>query len=254
MNLYFDSIPYGSRKQLEKSARDTGYDIPVPGEMLHFRCTDSPGEIALGLSETGPVAGFKVPPVLPPFKGTKIEDPSSPEIPGFDTSSWYIFDDFAHLENALRMYYMENRGSRIPVLRASPEILNAITETEKEMLVEIRTKQGQFREKLMQYWGGKCAITGITQPELLRASHIKPWADSSDHERLDPYNGLLLNAFADATFDRGLISFDNNGKLLMHTTMQKLSPDHRTLLGSVKLEENHIKYMEYHRTNVFMGV
>jgi putative restriction endonuclease len=60
----------------------------------------------------------------------------------------------------------------------------------------------------MEYWGGRCPITGLEQPELLRASHIKPWADcATDAERLDVFNGLLLGAHIDAAFDSALISF-----------------------------------------------
>jgi predicted restriction endonuclease len=66
----------------------------------------------------------------------------------------------------------------------------------------------------MDYWGGRCALTGITEPVLLRASHIVPWADCNDEQRLDVHNGLLLSAFWDAAFDKGLVSFDDNGRPL----------------------------------------
>ena len=67
----------------------------------------------------------------------------------------------------------------------------------------------------MTYWGGRCAITEVTEPRLLRASHIKPWAKcETDAERLDVYNGLLLAAHLDAAFDAGLISFTDEGAIL----------------------------------------
>jgi putative restriction endonuclease len=72
-----------------------------------------------------------------------------------------------------------------------------------------------FREALLSYWGGRCAVTGVTEPRLLRASHIKPWAKcETDAERLDVYNGLLLAAHLDAAFDVGLISFSDEGAIL----------------------------------------
>ena len=77
-----------------------------------------------------------------------------------------------------------------------------------------RIGQDVFREALMDYWGGRCPLTGITEPALLRASHIRPWAECSDEERLDVHNGLLLSALWDAAFDRGLISFADDGAVL----------------------------------------
>jgi predicted restriction endonuclease len=69
---------------------------------------------------------------------------------------------------------------------------------------------------MLDYWGGACAVTGIAIPEVLRASHAKPWAEcASDAERLDVFNGFLLSANLDALFDRFLISFDEQGVLMI---------------------------------------
>jgi predicted restriction endonuclease len=86
--------------------------------------------------------------------------------------------------------------------------------TEAERLVIQRIGQDVFREALMDYWGGRCPLTGITEPALLRASHIRPWAECTDEQRLDVHNGLLLSALWDAAFDRGLISFADDGSIL----------------------------------------
>ncbi len=89
---------------------------------------------------------------------------------------------------------------------------DAAFKTEVERLVRQRIGQGIFRQSLMDYWDGRCAVTGIDQPELLRASHMKPWTDcANDAERLDVFNGLLLTADWDAAFDKGLVTFDDNG-------------------------------------------
>lgn len=81
--------------------------------------------------------------------------------------------------------------------------------TQREALIQARIGQGRFRAEVTQLWGkGEvCTLTGINLPELLIASHIKPWRESSDSERLDPANGLLLAAHADKLFDRHLLSF-----------------------------------------------
>lgn len=82
--------------------------------------------------------------------------------------------------------------------------------TEREALIMARVGQGRFRADVTRLWGkGEvCALTGIALPELLIASHIKPWRDSTNEERLDPANGLLLAVHADRLFDRYLLSFD----------------------------------------------
>ena len=108
--------------------------------------------------------------------------------------------------------------------------------------------QDVFRGALMDYWGGRCAITGCAEPLLLRASHIKPWAQcETDAERLDVYNGLLLAAHLDAAFDAGLIDFDDAGQIRFaegfspadrlatglddSMTLAKLTPEHRVFLA-----------------------
>jgi hypothetical protein len=83
-----------------------------------------------------------------------------------------------------------------------------VGETTKQALIDARRGQGNFRDQLMARWDNSCAVTGCNQPQVLRASHIKPWKKCSNAERLNPYNGLLLSANLDALFDRGLVSFE----------------------------------------------
>ena len=85
-------------------------------------------------------------------------------------------------------------------------------ETERDVLTKARIGQGKFRANLVAYWGKgeRCALTGIAIPEMLVASHIKPWRDSTNDERLDPMNGLLLAAHVDKLFDRYLLSFEES--------------------------------------------
>jgi putative restriction endonuclease len=91
-----------------------------------------------------------------------------------------------------------------------------------------RIGQDVFRDALMDYWGGRCPMTGITEPELLRASHIVAWADCTDEQRLDVHNGLLLSALWDAAFDKGLVSFADDGTPL---ASPRLSRAAREALG-----------------------
>jgi len=123
--------------------------------------------------------------------------------------------------------------------------------TEVERLVRQRVGQQKFREAMLDYWGGACAVTGVGLSEVLRASHAKPWAAcASDAERLDVFNGFLLVANLDALFDRFLITFDDAGALLMSP---RLSADNQTRLGLHPhmalrwLSDAHRTYLAWHR-------
>ncbi len=103
-----------------------------------------------------------------------------------------------------------------------------IETTTKSTLVDTRIGQGWFRTEVLKRWEHCCAVTGSSTREAIRASHILPWRDSTDEERLDPNNGLPLIASLDALFDTGLISFDSSGRLLVAT---KLTESERKIFG-----------------------
>lgn len=118
--------------------------------------------------------------------------------------------------------------------------------------INARRGQGQYREDLMRVWGGACAVTGIDCREVLRASHIKPWAKSTAKQRLDRYNGLLLSANIDALFDKGLITFDDSGQMQISP---RLESKHREALGLPKslrfVPPELAAYLTYHRDMIF---
>lgn len=125
--------------------------------------------------------------------------------------------------------------------------------TTKESLIQARVGQGRFRRDLMNIWNNSCAVTKCTISELLRASHIKPWRDSTNTQRLDPNNGLLLEANLDALFDSGLISFKNDGDMLVSV---RLTPAQQRSLRiprrlSISPNVNQCRYLDHHRKNVF---
>ena len=84
----------------------------------------------------------------------------------------------------------------------------------KERLVKTRVNQNLFRKIILSAYSSRCAISGTNIPELLIASHIKRWADDSEN-RLNPSNGLCLNVFYDAAFDKGFIGIDLNYKIIL---------------------------------------
>jgi hypothetical protein len=101
-------------------------------------------------------------------------------------------------------------------------------ETTRKALIDARRGQGGFRRNLDVYWGHACAVTKCALRDLLRASHIKPWRYSTREERLDPANGLLLSANIDILFDKGHLSFDDDGRMLISS---RLSTTERRALG-----------------------
>ena len=124
--------------------------------------------------------------------------------------------------------------------------------TDAERLVVQRVGQGIFRDRLMDYWQGRCPLTGITDHALLRASHIKPWADcETDDERLDVHNGLLLSALWDAAFDRGLATFDDNGRPQLSRYMSEAATSELRWQTPIQLTEKHRMRLEWHRSEVF---
>lgn len=129
-----------------------------------------------------------------------------------------------------------------------------VDKTVKEALVNARVGQGQFRSDLLRLWNRKCAVTGVGTLEVIRASHIKPWSESNDDERLDPENGIPLMANLDALFDEGLISFEDSGEMLVSSKLSKAKKEKLNLdeSGLSRSPGASMKdYLEFHRSKKF---
>jgi putative restriction endonuclease len=100
--------------------------------------------------------------------------------------------------------------------------------TNVDALVQARRGQGQYRKDMLKLWQGRCAVTDCGVAAVLRASHALPWCLSTDQQRLDVNNGLLLTATLDALFDRGLIGFNDDGSMVCSPHLQ---PVDRKLLN-----------------------
>ena len=125
--------------------------------------------------------------------------------------------------------------------------------TFREQLVKARRGQGVFRANVLLR-EEFCRVTRVNEPRHLRASHIKPWRDANDAERLDGANGLLLSPHVDHLFDEGYITFSNNQELVIVPEVQsKLLDawgiDSGVRVGEFSPEQN--EYLAYHRINVF---
>ena len=129
---------------------------------------------------------------------------------------------YSNLKSALKKYKYfitakeNNLVDDIEAIRKD----RTISETQKELLTFARIGHGKYRKDLIELWG-KCSVSECNMTDLLIASHIKPWSESSNEEKLDRYNGLLLLPNYDKLFDKHLISFDDDGKIIISSQIKE---------------------------------
>ena len=130
-----------------------------------------------------------------------------------------------------------------------------ITSTESEVKTKIRVGQSKFREKLEPIWQNACPICGISLRDTLCASRAKLWKDSSNEERLDPYNGILLCCNHDSLYNKGYISFDAKGNILISEKIEEKDYDKFVLNTDIKIptEIEHKPYFKWHKKHIFKG-
>ena len=130
----------------------------------------------------------------------------------------------------------------------------------QDVMVETTRRVGHdgFRRALEDYWSGACAITGVRTTALLRASHIKPWAVSEPDEQTSVFNGLLLAAHWDAAFDRGLVTLNAHGAVVLSPQLPAVDADVLGIVAGQRLrrplQPQHLPYLAYHREHVFLAV
>lgn len=134
---------------------------------------------------------------------------------------------------------------------------DSLQDTVKEQLVLARRGQGVFK-KNVRLVEQSCRITKVDRLEHLRASHIRPWRDADNELRLCGENGLLLTPSVDHLFDRGFISFEDNGRLLISPRADRLSLNRMGIeteshMNVGRFSEEQRKQMDYHRSNVFLA-
>ena len=222
------------RTLAQKAAADRGFRIErgEDGPWLRYASTTSPGEVWIaGRPPIGPwwlavsmsgVAAELGPPALEPGPG----------------AATFTFAALDGLYGALdRAWRLGRSLPTVPLAEFEQQAAGLPRATEVDRLVVQRIGQDVFRRALLDYWGSRCPLTGITDPALLRASHIVPWASCRDDaQRLDVHNGLLLSSLWDAAFDAGLISFRDDGLPLCAPTLSSaalasLAPGGRRVLG-----------------------
>ncbi len=242
--------------RLEKVAIDNGFDLDLPreGAWLGFASTQAPLRIWL----TAPddllcVAAFSMAHVATGLQ--EFGDRFDPPLPGEATAA-RVVAGFAELHSLVRRAFQLSRTLPDALLREFTRRTSGLPRaTEIERVVVQRVGQEVFREGLLEYWQGRCAVSGLSVPELLRASHIKPWAAcETDAERLDVFNGLLLAPHIDAVFDEGFITLSETGMVIVSpeldaADLRALGLDDRLRIGG--LTGQHQSYLSHHRTHVF---
>jgi hypothetical protein len=239
--------------ELREAAFNHGYQREA-GEAdgwLWFRSDTAPGEIALAASTTHWFLA-----VTHVGVADELEGERTAPVPGAAVAALAFSSQPAMRAALSRAWHLARSLPTAPLHRFEAEIA-ALGETEMERIVRQRIGQDVFRAALMDYWGGRCPLTGIDDPALLRASHIIPWAEcETDADRLDVHNGLLLSSLWDAAFDRGLITFDDEGVAMFspRLSLAALKALRAEATPRLSLKPDQRRRLEWHRTNLFSAM
>ena len=239
-------------EECEKVAWQNGYRPPLGQQegWARYGSTTAKGTIRLG------AAGSSGPWFLALDHAGVVEELEHPRatMPGPGLAR-YVFATLKELYGVMPKVYA--LGVALPdgpleAFRAKTNNLPKTTEAER--LVVQRIGQDIFRDRLMTYWQGRCPLTGITDPELLRASHIIPWKDCPDDaERLDVRNGLLLSALWDAAFDKGLVTFDDDGRPEYSPVLTESARTELRWKQPIPLTQKHRERLAWHRAHLFVS-
>lgn len=183
------------------------------------------------------------------------------EVEVFDIDYFETHDTSGAIRIGLKFFF-KKVGANVPLLADLFLQVSAIADplekygfvppnsTERKGLVTSRVGQGAYRKRIIHRWEYKCAVTGFNKLDILIASHIVPWCDSNDNERLDVDNGILLSPTYDALFDRHLISFENTGKIILSNNIEIHAFNKIGIKGSEKIDKlsgYNFNYLDRHR-------
>ena len=143
-------------------------------------------------------------------------------------------------------------------IEATIESDSLIPDTDRKSLIVARRGQGLFKQRVMQI-ENRCRVTGVNNPVHLVGSHCKPWRDSSNEERLDGENGLLLTPTIDHLFDRGFIGFENSGELIVSPvahapSLNRMGVATDRVVNVGIFTSGQKRFLEYHRDSVLLRV
>lgn len=173
---------------------------------------------------------------------------ASVDIPG-PAQARFAFESLGAFYAALRrVYELGVSLPDAPLREFEIRVADLPRKTEAERLIVQRIGQEVFRARLMDYWQGRCPLTGIADQALLRASHIIPWSEcENDAERLNVHNGILLSALWDAAFDRGLVTFDDAGRPQFSPELSERARAELRWTSPISLTDEHRRRLARHR-------
>jgi 5-methylcytosine-specific restriction enzyme A len=187
------------------------------------------------------------------------------ELEFYDADYFETHDTSRSTRLAIRFFF-KRKGAILHVAPTLFDVLSAADKavdygpnrpnvTERKGLVTSRVGQGAYRKSIIHRWEYKCAVTGFDKAEILIASHIHPWKDANNDERLDVNNGILLSPVYDALFDRHLITFEDSGKIRLSTIIENQAYQKIGITGKENirnLSSENQRYLEMHR-GLFLG-
>lgn len=239
--------------EAQQATWDNGYRLErgITGAWLRYGSTTAPGDLWLAaVAVEGPwLLALDHPGVI-----AELADLPAAGIEAPGAAAFRVETQTALYAALNRVYRLAVSLPDAPLVAFDKSTARLPKTTEAERLVVQRVGQNIFRAALLDYWGNRCPLTGVAEPRLLRASHIKPWAEcDSDAERLDVHNGLLLAAHLDAAFDAGLISFDDDGAILfspVFSSADRAALGLRADMMLAGLTAKHRARLAWHRENV----
>ena len=248
--------PFPLESELCDAANEHGYRISQgqAAGWLFFSSASAPGEIALAATSSG-VAGPFFLSVQHPGAARELKAaPAQPCAKGH-AGAFILIDRSRLFEAVSSVYRLSMSLPTLPYEQFVKETAH-LGDTEVDRERKVRIGQDRFREALMGYWNATCPLTDIKEPELLRASHIIPWAKcESDQERLNVHNGLLLSALWDAAFDSGLVTFDDFGRPVASLKLQLRAREAMNFdaVPALTLSEQHKERLKWHRANIWLA-
>jgi len=250
------------RALIEKAGHDHGFEhvLPDSSDAVHLGSARHPAKVSVSLVPQGfALTLLQGPPTLWPELARSVLDGS------LAGGAWVVANEAALARCLRRAAVLAQALPHQVVVDFEAQVLQTLSampasdlqSTEVQRMVRQRVGQDRYRQAMLNYWGGACAVTGLTLQPVLRASHAKPWADcATDAERLDVFNGFLLSAHLDALFDQFLISFTEAGRIVISPRVS--AQDRQALALSEHLAlrwiaDEHQRYLRFHRQRLDLG-
>ena len=250
------------RALIEKAGHDNGFEYVLPGDAQHVALASArhPTRVCVALAGQGFEVGIDT------GSATLAQELARTFAASQAGAATFVLPSEALLAHWLRRaaalsQALPNQAVAAFEQQVQVELAQltppAAQNTEVLRMVRQRVGQQAYRQAMLDYWGGACAVTGLALAPVLRASHAKPWAVcDGDAERLDVFNGLLLAAHLDAVFDQFLLSFDAQGQVLVAPQLDAAAREVLGLRPALRMRwvaPEHQRYLGYHRPRFFAG-